>query len=64
MFYFLTPKMGVDAMMSYALAGQFLLTVVASHFGWFDLPVKPISFIKTAGILALITGVLLINIEK
>ena len=51
-------------MMSYALAGQLLLAVVASHFGWFDIPVKQIDFIKLVGILALIAGVILINIEK
>lgn len=64
MYYFLIPKMGVGSMMSYALAGQLLLAVVASHFGWFDMPVKQIGFIKTVGILALIAGVILINIEK
>lgn len=51
-------------MMSYALAGQLLLAVVASHFGWFDLPVKKIDFIKIVGIIALIVGIILINIEK
>ena len=64
MYYFLIPKMGVGPMMSYALAGQLLLAVVASHFGWFDMPVKQIDFMKIVGILALIAGVILINIEK
>ena len=64
MYYFLIPKMGVGPMMSYALAGQLLLAVVMSHFGWFDMPVKQIDFIKLIGILALIAGVILINIEK
>lgn len=41
-----------------------MLTVVASHFGWFDMPVRQIDFIKLVGILALIAGVILINIEK
>ena len=64
MYYFLIPKMGVGPMMSYALAGQLLLAVVASHFGWFDMPVKQIDFIKIVGIIALIVGIILINIEK
>lgn len=64
MYYFLIPKMGVGPMMSYALAGQLLLAVVASHLGWFGMPVKQIDFIKFLGILALIAGVILINIEK
>lgn len=64
MYYFLIPKMGVGPMMSYALAGQILLAIVASHFGWFNLPVKQINFMKSTGIIALIAGVILINFEK
>jgi transporter family-2 protein len=64
MYYFLIPKMGVGPMMSYALAGQILLAVVASHFGWFDMPVKQIHFMKIVGIIALIVGIILVNIEK
>ena len=41
MFYYLIPKMGVGSMMSYALSGQILIAIVASHYGWFELPVKP-----------------------
>ncbi len=64
MYYFLIPKMGVGPMMSYALAGQLLLAVVASHFGWFGTPVKQIDLLKLTGVVALISGVVLINIEK
>lgn len=64
MYCFLIPKMGVGPMMSYALAGQLLLAVIASHFGWFDIPVKQIDLIKLIGIVALIAGVILINIEN
>ena len=63
MFYYLIPKMGVGSMMSYALSGQILIAIVASHFGWFELPVKPITQLKIAGALSLVTGVLLINWE-
>lgn len=61
MFYFLIPKMGVGSMMSYALSGQILIAVLSSHFGWFELPVKPINGLKVIGTLALIGGVLLLN---
>ena len=63
MFYYLIPKMGVGSMMSYALSGQILIAIVASHFGWFELPVKPITLLKMAGALSLVTGVLLLNWE-
>jgi transporter family-2 protein len=63
MFYYLIPKMGVGSMMSYALSGQILIAIVASHFGWFELPVKPITSLKLAGAFSLVAGVLLLNWE-
>lgn len=62
-FYYLIPKMGAGSMMAYALSGQILMAVVASHFGWFNQPVTPISVIKIVGVIALITGIVLINWE-
>ncbi len=63
MFYYLIPKMGVGSMMSYALSGQILVAIIVSHFGLFDLPVKPINVIKVFGAASLIIGVLLLNWE-
>lgn len=62
-FYFLIPKMGVGSMMSYALTGQILMAIVASHFGWFNQPMKPIDIKIVAGVIALVMGILLINWE-
>ena len=64
MSYYLIPKMGVASMMSYALSGQIIVATIVSHFGWFDLPLKPISLPKISGIIALIVGMLLINWES
>ena len=63
MFYYLIPKMGLGPMMSYALTGQLIIAVTASHFGWFDLPVSSLTTGKLAGVVALIVGVVLINQE-
>ncbi len=63
MFYYLIPKMGVGAMMSYALSGQLLIAMIASHFGWFELPVKPLNNVKIAGAVLLVIGIILINKE-
>ena len=64
LFYYLIPKMGVGSMMSYALSGQILIAIMASHYGWFDLPVKPINVVKVSGAISLIVGVLLLNCES
>lgn len=63
MFYYLIPKMGVGAMMSYALSGQLLIAMLASHFSWFDLPHQPIIWLKVIGIVALMLGMFFINWE-
>jgi len=63
MFYYLIPQMGIGSMMSFALSGQLIVAVIAGHFGWFDLPIKTLTFTKFAGLSALIIGVILINKE-
>ncbi len=60
-FYWLIPKMGVGPMVSYALSGQLILAMIASHFGWFQLPIIPISTSKVVGALLLILGIILTN---
>lgn len=64
MFYYLIPKMGIGPMMSYALSGQITIAIIASHLGWFDLPIKPINTLKITGVILLIVGVVLINWES
>ncbi len=60
-FYFLIPRMGVGAMMSFALTGQLLVAMLISHWGFFDLPIKTIDLKKILGIVAMIAGIVLIN---
>lgn len=60
-FYWLIPRMGVGPMISYALAGQVILGMIASHFGWFQLPAIPVTPYKLFGVMSLILGVILIN---
>lgn len=61
LFYFLIPKMGIGPMMSYALTGQLLIAVISSHFGWFELPLKPFTMTRLFGVAALVVGTVLIN---
>lgn len=62
-FYFLIPRMGVGSMMSYALSGQMLMAIIASHFGWFHQTIKPVDIKQITGLVFLISGILLINWE-
>ena len=63
-FYYLIPQMGIGPMMSFTLTGQLIVAVIAGHFGWFDLPIKPLTLGKLVGAIALIIGVVLINSEQ
>ncbi|MDP5213417.1 DMT family transporter [Pseudoalteromonas tunicata] len=62
-FYFLIPKLGVGNVMSFALAGQLMLSIVISHFGWFESPIKHIDGQKILGIIFMIAALVLINKE-
>lgn len=64
LFYYLIPKMGVATMMSYALSGQIIIASIASHMGWFNLPVKSFDGLKVIGLIALIIGLVLLNWEQ
>ncbi len=61
LFYYLIPRMGVASMLSYSLSGQIIFGLLASHFGWFNLPASPISPIKIAGTASMIAGIFMIN---
>lgn len=63
-FYFLIPKMGLGTMVSFALTGQLVAAVICGHFGWADVPVKPISASRITGLLCLVIGLGLIHYER
>ena len=59
LFYYLIPKLGISTAVTFGLCGQIAFSMIAAHFGWFGLPVEPISFKKILGVLMLIGGVFL-----
>lgn len=61
LFYYLIPRMGIGPMMSYALAGQLVIAILSSHFGWFDLPVKPFTISRALGVIALLFAIVILN---
>jgi len=60
-YYYTIPKLGVSTMISFGLFGQLIFAVIAGHYGWFNLPVESISFKRVAGVVAMVTGIFLIN---
>ena len=63
LYYYTIPKLGISTMISLGLFGQLAFSVIASHFGWLNLPAEPITIKRMLGIITMISGILLINIK-
>ncbi|WP_076420150.1 DMT family transporter [Colwellia sp. UCD-KL20] len=63
-FFYLAPKIGLGSLMSYALGGQIIMAIIISHFGWFNLPIKPLSITKVLGVVTLVMSITMINYER
>src|SRR5690606_23948458 len=50
LYYFTIPKIGLGSVMVFGLCGQLFFAVVAGHFGWFNLPLEPITIKRVVGI--------------
>ncbi|CAD7360573.1 MULTISPECIES: DMT family transporter [Staphylococcus] len=60
----LLPKIGASLTVVTTIAGQILMSVVIDSFGWFNVDIKPLSILKAFGILLLLIGIILMNIQK
>ena len=57
----LTPKLGVALTFGLTVAGQMVFSVVVDHYGWLGVPVHPINWVRTIGVLLIVGGVVLIR---
>ncbi|MCB0493892.1 MAG: DMT family transporter [Cyclobacteriaceae bacterium] len=61
LFYYIIPRLGISTAVTFGLAGQLLFAAIAGHFGWFNLPLEPISVKKIIGLIVMLSGVMLIK---
>lgn len=61
--YYVMPTIGINKTLIGVIAGQILVSVMASHFGWFSLPQDIISYQKLFGCLLVFAGVFLIQVK-
>ena len=61
LYFYTIPKLGISTMITLGLCGQLIFSVVAGAFGWFGLPVEPITFKKLMGICTMIASIILIQ---
>lgn len=57
---FLVPKLGATTMMVAYIVGQLIMSVCMDHFGWFGLPVVPVSVPRLVGLVLLAIGLALV----
>ncbi len=62
--YWQIPQIGISRVMIGVIFGQLFFSVLASHFGWFGLPVVSLSFVRVIGLFCMTTGVVLMNIKE
>lgn len=57
----LTPKLGVGAVISLGIAGQVLASLVLDHFGLLNLAVREVTFGRASGAVLVLTGALMVR---
>jgi len=57
----LTPRMGATSFIVYVIAGQMLASMLIDHYGLMGLPVKEINWGRTAGVMLIFVGVLVVQ---
>jgi bacterial/archaeal transporter family-2 protein len=55
----LAPRIGISALLGLAIAGQTLSSLAIDHFGLMGATVRPVSFIKLAGTLVMLVGLVI-----
>ncbi len=61
LFYYIIPRLGISTAVTFGLTGQLIFAAIASHFGWFGMPVELISLKKIVGMIIMVAGVVLIK---
>lgn len=61
LFYYIIPKTGISTAVTFGLMGQIIFAAIAGHYGWFGMPVEPISIKKVIGMGIMVLGVVLIK---
>ena len=61
LYYYTIPRLGISTMISLGLSGQLIISVVAGHFGWFAMPVEPVTIKRLFGVAAMIVGIIMLN---
>lgn len=62
-YFYNIPKIGISKMIALGLCGQLVFSLIAGKYGWLNLPIEPITTKKLVGAIAMVAGIILINIK-
>ena len=62
LFYYIIPKVGISTTVTFGLAGQLIFAAVSAHFGWFNMPLEPLTAKKLLGLAIMVSGIILIKL--
>lgn len=60
----LLPRIGASLTVVTTITGQILMSVLIDTFGWFNVDVQPLHVMKVLGIVLLLIGIILMNLQK
>ena len=60
-YYYAIPRIGISQTIVYGLFAQLIFSAIASHFGWFGMPIYPVSALRFFGLLLISSGVFLFS---
>ncbi|MDX1768027.1 DMT family transporter [Arenibacter troitsensis] len=60
-FYYIIPRIGISTAVIFGLSGQIIFAAIAGHFGWFGMPLEPMTIKKVMGMIVMTLGILLIK---
>lgn len=58
---FAAPRLGLASMLTIAIASQLVAALVIDHFGLIGLPRSPVTWVKIAGVLLVLVGVVIVR---
>lgn len=61
LFYYIIPRIGISTAVVFGLSGQIIFAAIAGHYGWFGMPVEPMTIKKVMGMIVMTIGVILIK---
>tara|TARA_R110000868_G_scaffold403248_1_gene680344 strand:+ start:17687 stop:18133 length:447 start_codon:yes stop_codon:yes gene_type:complete len=61
LFYYIIPRIGISTAVVFGLSGQIIFAAIAGHYGWFGMPMEPMTIKKVMGMIVMTLGVILIK---